>query len=290
MKPNLFIVGAPKSGTTSLYHYLSEHPDIFMSTPKEINYFSKMELDEQGIYYKDLKLNNRTKYERLFEKGTNKKVIGEASVSYLFYSEVPKKIFEYNPKAKIIILLRNPVERSFSHYSMDLRLGEVKVPFNKIILRTGSIKKLNLYYQQFVELGLYYKQVKRYFDTFGKNQIKIILTEDLKSDITNTLSDIFTYLDIHKVKIKNVETKYNVNSEPNSRILKKVHSFKTLRLAISSILSIDKKEKIKKKYFTNKNKSEINPKIKEYLTEIYKPDIIKLEKLISRDLSSWYIK
>ncbi len=288
MIPNLFIVGAPKAGTTSLYYYLAEHPDIFMSTPKEINYFSKSELDKQGLYYKDLKLKNIADYESLFKNAIHKKVIGEASVSYLFYPEIPKKIFEYNPKAKIIILLRNPVDRGFSHYSMDLKLGKVKVPFDKIISKTESIKYLNLFYQQYFELGLYYNQVKRYMDTFGRDQVKIILTEYLNNDINKTLGTIFNYLDIPNMNIPGVKTKYNVNREPKSNALNKLYSINTLRLAISSTLSINKKECVKKIFFTDKNKPKIAPKTKEYLKHIYKPDIIKLESLISRNLSSWY--
>ncbi len=290
MIPNLFIVGAPKSGTTSLHYYLDEHPDIFMSTPKEINYFSKMDLDKQGIYYKDLKLNSIADYQSLFKYADNKKVVGESSVSYLFYPEVSKKIYDYNPKAKIIAILRNPIERGYSHYLMDLKLGEVKTSFENIIFKNYSIKKLNIYFQQYLELGLYYNQVKRYIDTFGKNQVKVILTEDLNNDIVKTLNEIFYYLDIPNINIPSVKNKYNVNSQPKSNILKKLYSIRSLRFAISSILPTHKKNQVKTLLFTNKNKPIINPKTKDYLLRIYKPDIMKLENLISRDLSSWYAK
>lgn len=288
IRPNLFIVGAPKAGTTSLYKYLTRHPDIFMSTPKEVNYFSSGEIIRQQLYYKSYSVNTLKDYEQLFINGKNKKIVGEASVSYLFYPEVPEKIYKFNPKAKIIILLRDPIERGFSHYLMDLRLGLVNIPFDDIILKTSYEKKINLYYQQYVKLGFYYEQVKRYFDTFGKNQVKILLTEEINCDITNVLSSIYTFLEISDEQIPNVKKKYNVYRSTNNKILKILYSFKILRLFMSLILTNNKKDSIKNLLFTDKNKPTINQKTREHLLHIYKFDNLKLEELISRNLSHWY--
>ena len=190
MKPNLFIVGAPKASTTSLYHYLSTHQDIFMAIPKEINYFSKDDINKQELYYNSFTVDSIEEYENLFKNKNNAKIVGEASVSYLFYEKVANKIFRYNPNAKIIILLRNPIERAFSHYLMDKRLGYIKVPFEEIIFKSSKVQFSELFYQQYIELGFYYQQVKRYLNTFGKNQVKIFLTDDIIDDISKVLSSI----------------------------------------------------------------------------------------------------
>ena len=104
MKVDFFIVGAPKSGTTSLYHYLNQHSDINMSIVKEPNYFSAEELKRQDLYYKAKIISVIDEYNNLFERKKNNQLLGEASVSYLFYSDVAGKIKSYNPDAEIIIL------------------------------------------------------------------------------------------------------------------------------------------------------------------------------------------
>ena len=148
MLPNFIIVGAPKAGTTSLYHYLSEHPQVFMSDPKEVNFFSKEEIEAQGLYYQDFKAKDLNSYEKLFNEGIGKKAVGEGSVSYLFYPDTPAKIKASIPEVKIIILLRNPVERGYSHYLMDYRMGLTDLSYEEIVYKTSSHKNLNLYYQQ----------------------------------------------------------------------------------------------------------------------------------------------
>ena len=109
MKVDFFIVGAPKSATTSLFHYLGQHEGISMSTIKEPDFFSHLELDKQKLYYKSKPVSYINTYHNLFLKKKKSQLLGEASVSYLFYPKVSERIFSYNPNAKIIIVLRNPV-------------------------------------------------------------------------------------------------------------------------------------------------------------------------------------
>ena len=132
LKVDFFIVGAPKAGTTSLYYYLNEHPEIVMSTQKETDFFSDESLQKQRLYYGKNRIETIEKYHALFRQKQDK-IYGEASVSYLFYEDVPKKIKTYNPKAKIIIMLRNPTDRAFSHYLMDYRLGLLSTSLDRII-------------------------------------------------------------------------------------------------------------------------------------------------------------
>src|SRR4051794_4060836 len=114
MMPNFFIVGTPKAGTTSLYHYLEEHHDIYMAPIKETNFFSYHEIKSQGLFYNEEHISSLNQYQEQFKSVKNEKAVGEASVSYLYYPSVPLKIKEFNPKAKIIIVLRNPIDRGFS--------------------------------------------------------------------------------------------------------------------------------------------------------------------------------
>ena len=166
MKVDFFIVGAPKAGTTSLYHYLSEHPQIEMSSQKEPDYFSDKAINEQGMYYGKNRVNTLDKYESLFVQKESV-VYGEASVSYLFYENVPEDIKKYNPNAKIIIMLRNPIERAFSHYLMDYRLGLISDSFENVLAKISKHKNAHLFYQQYIEVSKYAKQIQRYLAKLG---------------------------------------------------------------------------------------------------------------------------
>ena len=236
-KPNLFIVGAPKAGTTSLYKYIKRHPDIFMSTVKETNHFTSNEINDQRLYYNDTKIIKVEDYYSLFSESRGEKYIGEASVSYLFYNDISRKIYNFNPKAKIIILLRNPVERSYSHFLMDKRLGYVDVAFEKIVYKTSKHELLSLYYQQFVELGYYFQQVKRYLDVFGKENVGVYLFDDLALDSQYVLNKVYDFLEIDRVASSGVIKKHNVNMNPKNILVSNLYFSRTLRLIMKKIFS-----------------------------------------------------
>ena len=137
-KPNFFIVGSAKSATTSIYNYLEKHKSVFMSPIKEPNFFSKdIEFNSfRSEYKRDLRHNptnvvinhsawidHDEKYYSLFSKANSEKVIGEGSVSYLFSKLAPLEIYKENKDSKVLIILRNPIDRAYSHYLMNLKLG-----------------------------------------------------------------------------------------------------------------------------------------------------------------------
>ncbi len=286
MLPNFLIVGAPKAGTTSLYHYLSNHPEVFMSDPKEVNFFSWEEIDKQGLYYKYFKVKTLEEYEKLFENVKDEKAIGEGSVSYLFYPQTPKKIKELLPDVKIIILLRKPLDRGYSHYLMDYRLGLVDLPYEDIVFKKVNHKYLDLYYQQYVELGLYYEQVKRYLEIFGKEQVKIYFQEDLKNNTDEVIEDLYNFLGISNIKI-DTNKQHNAYTMPKNSFVKNLYRNNFVRGMASKLLPESLKEYISNKFFEKTKKPPINKKVKKYLLDIYNPDIEQLEKLLNKDLSQW---
>ena len=121
--PNFFIVGADKAGSSSLYSYLKEIPEIFMSPIKEPNYFSVKTISQNGLLNT---IRDKKKYLALFKNVKDEKIFGEASSSYLADPEAPNLIHQVSPRAKILISLRDPAERIFSHYLMSRRLGKKK--------------------------------------------------------------------------------------------------------------------------------------------------------------------
>ena len=162
---------------------------------------------EQNLYYQDFKPKSEKEYLKLFRKATTKhKIIGEASVSYLYYPEVSKRIHSFNSKSKIVILLRDPVERAWSHYLMDKRLGLVKKELIEIFKSTENKDKLN--FQQYFLVGKYTSQIEKYLELFGKENVKIFYTKELKNNRDKIISELYEFLGIKNLNIIK-ETNHN---------------------------------------------------------------------------------
>lgn len=279
MKVNTFIVGAPKAGTTSLYFYLQQHPDVCMSEIKEPNYFTAQ--DVVKLYYNVSPVSSEDWYHSIFAEPT-RRVVGEGSVSYLFYPEVAQKIYEYNPEARILIILRNPVQRAFSHYLMDCRLGLCDISFEKIV---ENPLKYPHFYQQFISLGKYHQQIKRYIDVFGQNQVKVMFYDDLKADSSQFVDQVFSFLSLTSVDINMVVK--NKFKQPSNTIIVKLYQFKWLRTFLNIFFPKKLLFMIKSVLFKESKKPTLDPAIKRKLSDIYKKDIAELSKLLSKDLSAW---
>ena len=285
MKVDFFIVGAPKAGTTSLYNYLNQHKDIVMSSVKEPNYFSKEELKSQKLYYNSKNVVSEMDYHNLFKTNDEKKKLGEASVSYLFYSKVSNRIFKYNKASKIIILLRNPIDRAFSHYKMDSRLGFVKPDFEELIDNCDE-NNFSLFHQQYISLGMYHTQVKNYIDQFGVANVCVMFYEDLKRDRVLFSKNIFSFLNLNHDTSINFNLKYNKSKLPSNNFLKFLYSISLVRKIVSFLLNESISNFINKNFFIN-SKEEISDELRQKLNQIFLKDICMLEKLLNKDLSLW---
>ncbi|MAZ54833.1 MAG: hypothetical protein CMP55_03410 [Flavobacteriales bacterium] len=282
MKVNTFIVGAPKTGTTSLYYYLNQHTNVCMSSIKEPNFFSAKEVN--SLFYKSQIVDEINEYHKLFSQN-KKQIIGEASVSYLFFDEVPNRIYKYNPKAKIIILLRNPIERALSHYLMDFRLGFCSENFEDIIAQPEIFPQ---YYQQYLELGNYFLQLKRYINVFNENQLSIVFYDDLKSDSQKVMKHIFSFLEIEFQDLD-----YSIQNSflsPSNIFVSELYKFNSLRKIVKSLFPEPFLSLVKSIFFSNNSKPTFSDSIIKQLNAYYKSDIVELEKLLNKDLSKWDLK
>ena len=287
MLPNLFIVGTPKAGTTSLHHYLDFHPEVFMSNPKETNYFTFDEIKKQNLYYNEEHISTRESYLALFKKAGNLPIIGEASVSYLFYPGTAKKLFDFNPNSKIIIILRNPVERCYSHYLMDRRLGFVKDELETIIAEGAKEKsQLAHAYQQFVQLGKYSEQINQYLEVFPKEQVKIFIYEEISTERKKFILDVCAFLGIRYVYDNDFEHRTNTYNEPKGSLLKRLYASKIVRRTIKALLSKKQLERVNKTFFDNK-KPALSASTRSLLERIYESDISKTETILGRSLNIW---
>ena len=285
MKVDFFIVGAPKSGTTSLYNYLSQHHSISMSSIKEPNFFSAVDIDNQKLYYKTKLCSDLKNYHSLFNFESKSCLFGEASVSYLFYPDVASRIFKYNKNAKIIIILRDPVKRAVSHFNMDKRLGFVSSSLENI-LEDISLKNHLLFYQQYIHLGCYYSQVKRYIDIFGKDKVCVMLHDDLKTDNTKFTNKVLDFLNLDIDDQINFNTPFNTYKSSDLKIINLLYSKSFIRKTISSFFPKYLLDKINKSLFSEKEIS-ISSELDLKLYELFYEDILLLEEMLEIDLSAW---
>ena len=192
-KPDFFVPGAAKSGTTTLHDLLNTHHDISMSKDKEPVYWNNK-------LFRQFKLFEVSRYANLFEK--NRKIKGESTTSYMYYDSFISNIkanFEYSPK--FIFLLRNPVDRYISHVNWLKGLGLEKKDVNQVINDDdwANFSEYDDYPKQYYQFGLYNKWITRFIKNFGKQNIKIITFEQLISDRLKTLNSCYEFLGVEKV-------------------------------------------------------------------------------------------
>lgn len=286
IKPNLFIVGAAKSGTTSLYSYLSEHKDIFGSLQKEPRYLTKDNLLKLPISKEKVKGMKLTKdeYLNLYKKAGNKKYIIDGSVFTMFFEEAIKNIKKLSEDYKVIVLLRNPTSRFISHYKVDYNMGDTKKDIDKFIKIPITGMGINC-----LELGLYSRQISNLFNILGEDRVKVIIFEEFKKDLEGALLSVYDFLEIDKQLPSNIKKVYNKNyGIAKNWFIKKMLINNKL---IKYIKRVFLKTKIGNlKIYLDKvvyRDLKISKKTYDFLNNYYFEDILKLEKIINKDLSEW---
>lgn len=286
-KPSLFIVGAPKAGTTALYAYFEKHPQVNMSSEKEPNYFSWTEIEAQHLYYKKVNIKTESEYLSLFHPSPATKYCGEGSVSYLYYPEVPQRLHDYQPLARIIISLRNPVARAFSHYLMDYSLGLVEVDFETIFRNGKDHPVTKNYFQQYFSVSDYAPQIERYLNVFQKEQIHFLLHEDLVAHPKESLKKISQFLEIdYKNESESIEQQ-NVTLSGKNKFISILYKNEKIRKLIARIFNDPIKNKIKGLLLTKNTLPKLSEQLRKELKEYYAASVIKTEMLSGLDLSAW---
>jgi len=242
-KVNFLIAGTQKGGTSALNAYLDAHPEACMANRKEVHFFDNKK------YFLQNKV-DYSFYHSFFSPEPEHRLIGEATPIYMYWHEAPKRIWQYNPQMKIIILLRNPVERAFSHWNMARIRNKETLSFDNAIMHEQQRCREALPYQHrdysYVDRGFYVDQIRRVWQFFPKEQTLILKSEGLKNDPQKTLDTIFSFLGLRcPLNIGTID----VHSRPY-------------------IYSLDEKEKA-------------------YLNNIYEFEIKNLERVLGWDCSDW---
>jgi len=306
-KPNFFIVGAPKCGTTSLHEYLQRHPDVFMPFYKEPHYFGS---DLQGSRFRQFR-NNPIKYFKLFQDARGETRIGESSPWYLVSRRAAAEIYAYDPDAKIIIMLRNPVDMMYSMWAQFRYSGNEHIETFEAALAAQAERRqgkrirraahciTGLFYD---DMARYCEQVQRYFDAFGTENVKVIIFDDFKSDTARVYRAVLDFLDIDSY----FETHFDIVN-PNKHVrlewLQKliVDSGFSLMLLKDRLTYLATTHPLMPyayrtravkgviaAYTKYEQRSPLTPEIRRRVTREFEGEIDQLSALLNRDLSHWY--
>ncbi|MGH7589624.1 MAG: sulfotransferase [Gemmatimonadota bacterium] len=281
--PDFFLVGAAKSGTTSLFRYLAQHPSIFVPWKKEPNYFADPTVHGGGEY------NTLDAYLRLYQDCPRDVRAGDGSASYLPSRSSAARIKDVRPDARILVVLRNPVDRAYSHYwHQRVRFTEEMSFEDAIEDEPRRIEQGRPYGFLYVRTGLYHEQVARFVDLFG-SQVRIHLFDDLRSDPDTLFRDVLSFL--------GVESEGPVDT---ARIHHRSGPLRSETLGRLVVMPFPGKRKLARRWpqrmralkraVTQRNVTRpppMNPETRLRLTEIVRPDVERLQELLKRDLSAW---
>jgi hypothetical protein len=283
-----------------------------MSPVKEPNYFAtEIRIDNIGTRWQDRAqqedeslqkylrgpmrekrfgglISNWSDYLKLFQNVNGEKAIGEASVCYLWSRTAARNISFSTPNAKIIMVLRNPVDRAFSQYKQAVAGGLVAGSFREHI-RISLSRKFDKFevLNPFLEYGLYYEQVKRYKDLFRAQNLRIYLYEDYRNSPKNTLADIFEFLEVDPEFSPDMSARHLEARVPRfiwiSYMLRKSGVWSLLKHAAPATL----RPRVRKLVSRNGQNLEMDPADRAFLSDYYREDATRLSTLIERDLDAW---
>ena len=284
--PNLLIVGAAKSGTTSLHNYLKQHPDIYMSNHKEPHFLINNEI---GVNRIPKGINNLQDYSNLFSNGASYKYRGESSAMYLQFPEIAiKNIDRYlDEDVKIIIMLRNPIERAFSGYQHvkrynldeDLDFEDALEISEQRYFTNNNITPASRY----IHIGMYNEFVRK-FKTKFKTNVHIIIYKDFINNTNQELSRLFSFLGIKDVQI-DFNKQYMVGGwKWKNDLFRKIFM---KRHFLKKFIPFKRSIRVAFKLYATDSVEKIDDTIREKLIGIYKDDIKNLSTFLNIDLNFW---
>jgi hypothetical protein len=279
--PNFFICGAPKAGTTALYHYLRDHPDIFLPDKKETQFFSARTHYQKGVDWF---------IETYYSAWDGESAVGEASPQTMASREAPYRIARHSPDAKLIFLLRDPGERLFSHYHYEVQNGRI----NPLDSFSSRIRTPSLWRHDMISNGLYYEHLRRYEDCFDPSQILVLLNRDFKQKTEETVRSVFRFIDVDPEADVRVEDKHNETTYPSPRPLFSLvwGSLHTMRATLGSRVfeaSAPWVDPIRRAFYENGSNTppEMDTDDRTYLASVYSAWNERLASHIDRSLEHW---
>ncbi len=291
--PNFLIIGAHKAGTTSLYQYLRQHPEIYMSPMKEPHFLA---YDGAGRGESNM-ITRLEDYLAQFAGVADETAIGEASTSYLHNPSTIERIRHHIPDARIMAVLRHPADRAYSNFLFYRLVG--KEPISDFAaaleqeesrIRDGWPRFLPPLNWGYKRIGFYSEPVRQYLQAFDREHIRFYLYDDFQSDPKAMLKDVFGFLHVDEGFVPDMSVRHNISGIPKSRA---VHDWTTgpkLWSPLYKALVPDKTRqqiRLSLRRLNLQSPPPIPEEVRRTLTAEYREDILKLQDLIDRDLSHW---
>ena len=291
--PDFFIVGAPKSATTSLYQYLREHPEIFMPSTKEPHFFGS---DLSSTKF----VRDEREYLDLFANADGARILGEASVYYLYSRMAAKEIIQFNPSARILILLRNPVDMIYSLHSQAVSSAyEDILDFSEALVAEEDrahgrrIPDIADFPQGllYCRIGMYAEQVRRYLDALPADQVRVILFDDFVADAEGVYVDVLKFLGVQDLGFRPEFRRINENRRLVSVGLehfakRRMKLRKSLKAAAPRVYSA-MYETFHRLNARPARRRQMPQDLRQRLVSRFAPDVAELSKILQRDLTSW---
>lgn len=294
MLPNFLVIGAQKAGTTALYYYLKNHPDIFMSSVKEPEYFAWAGLNDIADRHGpgdpgQIKTPTLEAYLHLFRSAKGCRAVGEASTIYLHNELAPEKIKKLLPNAKLIAILRDPAERAYSNFLHLLRDGREPLNDFRVALREEAKRREQGWSSnwRYAEKGFYARPIARYLELFGSN-LRVHLHDDFEADPQAVLSDLYRFLGVNDGFTQDTDLRLNAAGIPRSRRLQEfLQKQERLKWVLDPLISSRLKRRLLGLQSRNLSRPTIPPEVRRDLIGRYREDVEQLERLIQRDLTAW---
>jgi hypothetical protein len=296
--PDFLIIGAPKSGTTSLYSYLRSHPQVFMSRIKEPRYFAFADRKPQfrgagGARFNRNVIWRLDEYRRLFAGRGAARAAGEASATYLWAPAAPVAIRGLIPEARLIAILRNPADRAYSHYCHNRRLGREPFTDFRAALdaepeRIAAGWNPNVHYRA---RGRYGEQIARYLEHFPRERLKVLLQEDLSARPDATLAEVCRFLDVDDSFVFDTRHRHNVTEGLPRRVW--INRLFATQSRARDVARRVVPETIRTALFNRYYRSNLDPAppldpdLRGSLLAEYREDLLRLQCLIGRDIGAW---
>ena len=278
--PNFFLVGAAKSGTTSLYRSLAAHPEIFLSPLKEPHFFSTFDVDRRTARLHEV-VRDEQRYRELFDGATTEPVVGEGSTSYLWDSKAPERIAQAAPGARIVAILRDPIDRAYSHYLNDVREGFETRTFLDAVRQELEDPDVQRWPSIYVGFGRYGEQLPRYLDRF--DDMLVLFFEDFVADAPGQTRRVFELLGVDGDHVPGETAPENAYVRPRNELARRLFGFAPARLAARAVVPPLLRPAGRRLVWKRDRRPPIDPRARALLDEVFQPDVRRIADLVGAD-------
>jgi len=298
--PNMFLIGVPRAGSTALYLYFQQHPQVYMTPAKEPGFLAidseLFDLERRHTLKSTYFLTSIEAYQTLFRFQTDEAVIGDATPQYFYHKRVPLRIAHYAPEAKVVAILRSPADRMYSHYMMEARDGGRQCSFEDLVAEALRSKPANRdAARPLLQNSYYFEHLRQYFDLLDIERIKIALYDDLCASAAGLMKKLYRFLNVNETFTPDINGQPNRSGLPRSRIAHRLvmksldhrfmkyvhlygpknfgHHLETLRNRYFELYVV-------RKSLARETELALN-------NDLFSENILKHQDLIERDLSHW---